>query len=452
MAYSYITFTQAIAQLAQRLYDTSALRFWTDTELGLYIIEALRTWNSLANFWRDDFTFPTVNGTVWYDITNTTTAPNTLRPFSVSDVDIYKQMQYHLLEPATGATWTGSTQFVIDDLLKAVQRRRDEVLSNTACTITRQTTAAAAGRTTLSDSVIDIRRVAWLPNANIQGYVNTPLWPDDIYGLEAYERGFLAAAAGNPSTYRRSSEPPLNFEADIPPAVAGNYEVLSVNAGSALSTGAPTNLVVPNDFTWVVKFGAMADLLNRASLSRDSVRAQYCNMRYAQGLAMLLQAPACLAAKIGTTVLDIDAVQSVDNYRPLWQSLTAAQPDLAITAGLNLLGFAATPNGAYTVTLTVVQNAPVPSIGSDNIQLGRDELDAVLDYAQHLASFKMGGSEFIATIPLFQRFMKQAALYNSKLNAMGEYTQPIYELSQLQSIANPVFSATTPANADGGNQ
>jgi hypothetical protein len=83
-------------------------------------------------------------------------------------------------------------------------------------------------------------------------------------------------------------------------------------------------------------------------------------------------------------------------------------------------------------------NAPVPVNNTDFIQLSRNDLDAVIDYAQHLAALKMGGAEFTATIPLFQRFMAQAALYNSKLLELGEFTSTILGLSQRENQMNPV--------------
>jgi hypothetical protein len=89
--------------------------------------------------------------------------------------------------------------------------------------------------------------------------------------------------------------------------------------------------------------------------------------------------------------------------------------------------------------MMVVENAPVPVNDGDFVQVSKDDLEAILDYAQHMAALKMGGTEFISTIPLVQRFHKQALVYNHKLNELGEFTKPTYELSQLQAEANPVY-------------
>ena len=98
--YNWATFMFAKSELARRLYDPGET-FWTDTELGIYIQESLRTWNALTGYWRGDFTFPSRQGVTWYDLTDATNLPNTLRPFTLHDTDLYTQLQYHLLEPVS---------------------------------------------------------------------------------------------------------------------------------------------------------------------------------------------------------------------------------------------------------------------------------------------------------------------------------------------------------------
>lgn len=458
MPYTYLTLAQARTQLAARLYDTSANLFWSDAEKNQYIVESIRIWNALTSFWRSEFTFQTQANVTWYDLTDTANLPNTLRPFTVTDNSLIQLIEYHLLEPVTSVyplTWTGSLQFSLTDILNAIQRRRDEVLSATGCTITQRTIAAVPGRTFLPDTVIDIRRVSWLPVANPAGFTNSPLWPDDQWALQSYERDYTIQAPGTPSTYRQSTEPPLSFDTDIPPALPGQYDLLTVDAGVALSTVAATVLRVPDDFAWVIKWGALADLLGRESNAKDPTRAMYCEMRYRQGLALLLNSPAVLYARINNIPLDIDSLQNADNYRPGWQAETAAQPDLMMIAGLNLFGLASIPDAIYSGTLMVVENAPVPANDAAQIQIGRDDLEAILDHSQHLAAFKIGGSEFLSTLPLLDRFHKQAALYNSKLFELGEFAHPTYELSQLQQETNPTFTngadSTAQAQPAGGS-
>jgi len=439
--YAYITKSAALQQLANRLYD-STMTFWTSAELALYLNEALQTWNALTAYWRGDFTFQSQQGINFYDLTDTTNLPNTLRPLTLRDTDIYTQLQYHLLEPIAWNPWTGaSLQFTADDLLNAVARRRDEILSATACTTTRRLVPAVAGRIQLADTVIDVRRMAYLPNA-IFSKPNSTMWPEDAWAEQSFNRNYTLAPAGTPLAYLLSTQPPISFDTDVPPAYAGNYELLTVEAGATLSVSTPSALSIPDDWTHVIKWGALADLLSRESNAKDIPRAAYCEQRYRLGLVTLSIAPALLALRIANVPLLIDSVRNADLYNTNWETTTQGKPRTALHAGLNLiaLGDPAPDAGPYSLTATVVQNAPIPVVAADPVQVARDDFDAILDYAQHLAAFKQGGIEFARTLPLFQRFLKSAAAYNGKLAELGEYTSMLLDLSQRENDTNPVLT------------
>lgn len=72
------------------------------------------------------------------------------------------------------------------------------------------------------------------------------------------------------------------------------------------------------------------------------------------------------------------------------------------------------------------------------MQIGREDYDAILDYAQHLAAFKQGGMEFAMTIPLLNNFIRHCKLYNSKLLQMGEFTDIIFDQSRTQDMFFPI--------------
>lgn len=436
----------AVSDLAAKLYDPTN-QFWSASELTAYIVEALRTWNSLTSFWRSELTFPLSSGTWWYDLT---VQAGSLRLYTVTDNDLLLQMEYHLLEPLTASyplTWTGSNQFALTDLLETIGRRRDETLSTTGCTLTRSlVNAGPVIRTLLADNVIDIRRVEWIPNTGL-GFTNATLRPSDDWAEQSFDPSYTVATGRPPMTYRRSVQPPLSFDVDVVPPVAGQYEVLSVNAGPALVTTVATLLGVPDDWSWVIKWGSLADVLSEEANAKDALRAQYCEKRYEEGLALLNDAAALLAVRLNDVPLPVDAARNGDDYDPLWQSAAPGTPTAAYVAGLNLAAFGPAPDaGPWSVTASVVRNAPIPTVPGDFIQLGRDDYEVVLDYAQHLAAFKMGGAEFEATMPLYQGFLKRAALYNSKLTSLGTFQKPIYEISQLEEERNPRYSAVTPAS------
>lgn len=435
--YSYVTQAAFLTALASRLYDPNELQ-WSHAEKILYLQEALRTFNALTGFWRGEFTFQSQQGVVFYDITNQTTAPNTPRPLTLHDTDLYAIIQYHLLEPSVGVNpWTGvSTQFSASDLIGAVQRRRDELLSISGCTYTQRLVPAVAGRIQLLDSVIDIRRVAYIPNA--AGQTASIVWEDDTWAEQAFNRAYPQQPAGTPFTYLQTTQPPIAFDTDRPPAFSGNYEILTIENGPALSPNPPSLLSVPDDWTHIIKWGALADLLSRDSNAKDIVRAQYCSQRYLLGSQLLTVAPALLALRLDNVPVQIDSVRQADLYRTTWEGLAQAQPDSAYTAGLNLLALAPPPNaGPYSLTASVVENAPLPSGDADFVQVPREDFDVLLDYATHLALFKTGGQEFLDTLPLFERFMKGAALYNSKLAELGELSTLLQRVSVREEDTSP---------------
>lgn len=455
--YTYVTQAQAIQQVANRLYDPTQT-FWSHAELRLYLLEALQTWNALAAYWRGDFTFPSQQGVSWYDLTDPAVAPNTLRPYTVYDTDIYTLIQYHLLEPAVGVNpWTGvSAQFTAADLVAAVQRRLDELLAVTGCTVSRLLVGAVAGRILLPDTTIDVRRMAYLPAAL---GVPSVMWPEDAWGEQSFNRDYTitpAGTPGTPSTYLMSTQPPISFDTDAPPYGGGNYELIVVNAGPTLTPGSPSLLPIPADWTHVIKWGALADLLSRDSNARDLPRAQYCEQRYRMGLSLLVAAPALLAARIGNVPLQIDAVKSLDLYRTGWQAESQGAPNAMASMGLNLYALAPPPNTGtgspvtpYSLTATVVENAPLPVVDADPVQVSREDFDAVIDLTQHLASFKMGGAEFLGTTALLQRFLKQAQVYNTKLAETGEFTTMLYGVAQQEESRNP-RTTPEPATASAG--
>jgi hypothetical protein len=218
--------------------------------------------------------------------------------------------------------------------------------------------------------------------------------------------------------------------------------------GLPFSTTAASLLGIPDDWSWVLKFGALSDLFNRENLAKDLLRAEYCSKRYQDGLALLNAASALLGLRVNNIPLDIDSLKNGDYFNPGWQAATHGSPQSAYVAGLNLIACQPAPDsdGAYSATAHVVQNAPVPVNLTDKIQLSRDDFDAILEYAQHLAALKLGGEEFAATLPLYDHFMKRAGVYNSKLAAMSELQKTMFEISQLEEKRNPRYSSPESTN------
>jgi hypothetical protein len=409
MAYTAPTLTQAQAALAARLNDPSNVR-WVAAELTRYLREAIRTWNAWTAHFRDQGSFSTTIAQAFYDLP--TVIPSQ-RAYTVTNWDLVADLQYALLEPAAaGGTWTGTDQFTLDQLSTAIWRRRDQFLRETGMVLTRSVTAytppPVTGRIALDEAVLQVRRAAWRPAAT--GTL-LPLARTDEWAANNFGPAWTACTAA-PFAYSVSVTPPLFLQlVCFNNGADGSLDLVSVNKGATVDAAVSATLGIPDDWTWVVKFGALADLLHGDGLALDPSRAAYCEQRWQQGIAQARNAAVVLAARIDDEPCTIGALNDADSYSPLWQLLPGV-PSKLLLAGGNLLASWPPPGGGgpWTITLDVIANAPVPAVGADVLQIGADIYDSILDYAQHLALFKEGAGQLDLATALLERAARAAGI------------------------------------------
>jgi hypothetical protein len=443
MTYSYITFAQAKTQLANRLDASKS--FWSEAELGLLLKEALRTWGIASLYWIDTGIFPTVAGQAFYDLgavlDNTGTkivARNT------TDEDLVAEIQYHLLEPSTGNSWTGSDQFTLDDVTNALERRRNRFLADTGQVITESEISAASPPlpvTNLSDSIIDIRRVAWRAIDEVgNDSLYTHLWRTDETGLFTFGYG-SNSPAGVPAAYMTVLQPHVSIRVSPPPSDIGKLHLLSVNTGANLDPTTGVAMGVCDDYARVIKWGALADLLSKEGPANDPARAKYCEGRYRDGVQLAKIAVSVMQAYVNDQQVPISSILDLDAGQSGWQN-SSGRPTVAAMAGMNLLALYPVPDSVYSITLEVARNAVLPSADGDFLQVGREYIDPIIDLAQHLAAFKMGGSEFQDTLPLYERFMRGAAEYNGRLRANSESFDVLADREHREDVQRPRVEAS----------
>jgi hypothetical protein len=435
MNYQWLNFITARQQLAQRLYDTAEV-WTTDAELKIYIQQALRMFNALTYTWKVDYAFNPI--TLWTALGSVADSP---RKRTLTDVDCYTQMENMLLEPPSGGTWTGTPQFSIADFSQALQRRRDEILQVTNCNqqlmqdipLTPNTR-----RTVLPDNVIETARVRYVPllppgsgygeggygeggygGGPIGGRVGVTLYRDDTIAQEFFEADYLQAQPGTPQTFMLSSEPPLSWDVDIPPNLPGTYEAVVLESGQPFNPPAAATLLnIPDDFAWVLIWGALSDLLSRESEAVDRQRADYCLKRYLDGLNLMLKSPWIMLAKVAGVAVTTQSIVAADRYSPEWDSNATGFGPFIVTGGIDF--FAAPAN--TSIGLTVLGNAPIPVADNDFVQVSRSNWDTVLDLAQAFACFKLGGEEFQAALELETRAVQACAAENSRLKSTGSFS------------------------------
>jgi hypothetical protein len=411
MPYQTTSLTRAVADVAARLADPGFVRF-SEAEVTSYVVEALRTWNAFTGHFRDQGAFETQAGEPFYDL-------STMLPiqcgYSVTAVNLVQQIQAHLLEPV-GATWTGSDQFTMADVLSALERRRDQFLLETGLALYRIRYPIAPppdGRITLDETIISVRRAAW---HRTDGVV-IPLKREDIWTANHYAPTWVQAPARppiDPTIYSVGETPPLVLQVVPAPLDTGVLDLVSVMRESRLDLLSTTVLGVPDDWAWVVKFGAIADLLGKDGLAFDPHREAYCDARWQQGIAAARASSIVWAARINNVVVSIDTLTEADRYLPNWQTGTG-EPGLLLLAG-DLVALTPVPNAGttnYSVTLDLVRRAPIPPTPDQPLQVGPELLDMLYDYAEHLAMFKEGPDGVTSTKPLLDRFLRMAGVTSS---------------------------------------
>jgi hypothetical protein len=226
----------------------------------------------------------------------------------------------------------------------------------------------------------------------------------------------------------------LAIDVDTAPNVPGSYDAIALQAGLQFAPPVATLLGVPDDFAWVCKWGALADLLGRESEATDRPRADYCLKRYMDGLKIMARSNWLLAATINGIPCATPSLREMDAFSPEWQNDATAWPSL-VTAGMDFCAPGPLSNLPTGVSLNLVGNAPVPSLDGDWVQVSRDVFDVILDYAQVLASFKMGGAEFAATKDLENNFMAAAIRTNKRLADLGLFRD--VQVGRKQNIEEP---------------
>jgi hypothetical protein len=419
--YTWLPVATAVQQLAQRLNDPN-MNFWVYDELLTYISTSLRQFNSLTWMWRADFQYnDPVN--IWNSLGS---LPGSPRLRTITDVDCYTEMEYMLLELPSGGTWTGTSQFNISVMSQALQRRRDEIIQYTNCN---QLLSAGIPltpntiRTELDDQTIDVERVRYIPAT---GSPNT-LYRDDTVAQEFYEAPLYQLNPGTPQTFSLSSEPPLSWQVDIPPAQPGTYEAIVLQSGAPFNPPTPTLIGIPDDLVWVLIWGALADLLGQESESTDHERAAYCLKRYQDGLQLMLKSPWIMLGKINGVAVSCDSIADTDRYDPNWDSNPTGFGPVIVTGGPDWI---AAPVGSG-VGVTVLGNAPIMD-SNGNVQVSRSDWDAVLDLAQARSLFKCGGAEFKAALELEKRALQACMAENVRLKSQGSFSDVLDERGAAQ--------------------
>jgi hypothetical protein len=440
MPYTHTTLGVFREQLAARLGDPSKL-FWGDHELNLYIAEALRCWQAITKSYRKQVLMSTQPNVVWYDIR----AQIPEFYLGVLSRDLIGTIQYHLLEPFSPGVWTGTGQFTLDKLTAATQRRRDQFLLETGMIVSRDIEflpPPPATRIILGDRTLDVRRVSVFNAAGDFSQL--------ARGNEEEWRDYLPQWSTTPDVplaYSVVATDPTTIQVAPPPVDAYAASLLMINAPPPVNPASNDPFGVPDDFCWVVKWGALADLLGVDGDAADPGRAAYCENRWQDGIELAKQASSIIYAEINGHSAELETVDAMDAYQGGWEAEPRGAPSRIAMAGWNEMALCDPPpdNGFYSLLLSVVPQFPVPFSDADFIRVSREHLDVILDYAEHLAAFKMGANEVKGTQSQYERFRRAASVQLNRFTSMGNRVDRMLGKAQEERIDRP-SGAEVPAN------
>lgn len=439
------TLADARTAVAQRLGDPG-MSFWIAEELTLLIQESIQVWNAAALYHRTRGTFPTTPGVAFYDLSPILTDGSELiLQRTVTAQQLVTKIQYHIMENAggvvDGSTWVGTESFTLADLYNAVYRRVNRFLEETGQIITHSTVPvpSGAGRVAIPSDWIDIRRAGWITP---EGSHNV-LWRTSEYVMDSQFMDWNVSP-GRPEVYSLAVTKLLEMQIAPPPDDLGTLDLLTV---TALTTEGVLNVF--NDYGWVIKWGAIADLLGQDGEARDADRSDYAEQRWNEGVQLAKIMSTALRAEINGISVQAGALFDLDAGVPGWQdtigsgSNNLATPETPAFAGPNMLALypvpgatAAVPTGEHSVLLDVVRNAIIPINDDDFLQIDPAFLTIIYDLVAHQASFKMQGQEFIASMAQYKRVFEAAAEQNSRLM---ENSQDFPVLAQQEELDRPRF-------------
>jgi hypothetical protein len=406
MAYTHTTFAQAKTRLATLLGDSNKV-FYLDEELGLYIKEALRFWGLSSHYFKASASFETVAGQAFYDVRDLDAQEQTL-----TDRDLINDSLYQLMEPPItnwAGGYTGSEMFSLDEISDLLSKSRDDVLQQSGVILNETAYGLVPGvnRVDLLEDTIHILRCSVAEGSDDP----LPLWAIDYLQAQSTVKSITDNTTGRPKSFVTNYTPTLALDIYPAPANPSSLNVYGVESGSLFTPTSSASLVgLPEDACWIARYQMMGDLLMADGLANAPQMGQYCLQRVQQGLDLLQGYQSLMWAGLGGKRMTIGSLGQLDAQRPNWQQ-TSGQPKSLHQLSWNLFACYPVPDDEYIIEVEVVTKAIIPSVDDDFIQVGKEQMDRIYDYAQHIATFKLQGMEFMSTMPLLEETQEMASRY-----------------------------------------
>lgn len=442
MAYTHTTRAQFRTLLANRMGDPNMV-FWVSAELNRIIDLSLMMWSALTGFYRGRDQFTISAETTLYDLDTVSDLSDSLG-YTRHDQDVFWDMEYFLMEPITTdwSNWEGSDMFTIASLVGALQQGIDTFRLASGVVLAHSSQyvgQTVGGAVSIAASVLDIHLAHW---KSIDGRY----YPLHCGDEREFQVGWNVEVGRPPDSYSVLSANPLSLQLKPIPTDIGYLDLITTSAHTTLDpTSGSTGVLVslPDDFTPFAMWGAMGKLLEQEGPARDLGRAEYCRSMFDLGVELGKNFSRVLNVQVNGRYISPSNLISFSFLEESWMAVAKSQiSDVPLLR--NMLGIYPTPATANsTLTLDLVKKATLPTADGSYLQIPPSLVGPLLDYAQHLASFKMAGNEFQNTIPKLQSFLNEAAKENSRLNQLAKFRNLVRMTSDLRvSYSTPSMGAS----------
>ncbi len=148
---------------------------------------------------------------------------------------------------------------------------------------------------------------------------------------------------------------------------------------------------------------------NITAASLTANQTYYTLTSWASG-AMVVQ-----RIETSNTHLDPVDIGELNEMNPTWLTTAAGTPSTWLQLGFGSFILYPKTSGTLSSTLYTLDKITVPTSDSDYIQVGDEDLPAIVDFATFIARLKEGGKEASESVGLIQNFLKAAAKYNANI-------------------------------------
>lgn len=435
MAYNQTTLDGLSSQIAELLGDPTE-KFWTRQEKYYAIWEALRIFGAYTSYWRERgvITVTPTSGP-FYDLSDL--LPN-LRSRTWTLGRMVDDIRFMLMEPGNALTGVGMTgQIPNQAIIDAIKRARNRFVIDARIPYSYQAFLVSppplAGMVTLAEEIVYLHRTAWKDEYSGQW---TNLWRQDAWSIDKSNPDWTLYPS-SPREYSESESAPLKIQLSPEPVNIGYLDSLAVQT-LQIPTEESATFDIPDEWIFALKYSALADILTTENQAKDATRAQYADMRYRQAIEFTRSATSITRILRNNVPLPIDSLASLDAAYPFWRN----QAGTASLAGVayDVFALSRQPEGVLGLSVDVVRSAPLPAPGNGNdayLQIGRENLDTIVNYVLHILNFKCGGNEFIQSMLSHDAFMKDVETRVGANVAKITYLAPLFQQNQVEQGNRP---------------